>query len=63
MEKKMQPGKPMEIPVPQKREEIVPPFDPEEPFVIVPEEIPDIIPDEELNEPPPYEIEIPGEGP
>jgi hypothetical protein len=60
MAKKIKPGKP-EIPSPEKHPEIDPPFDPEEP--IIPEEAPDIIPDEDPFETPPHEIPPPGEGP
>jgi len=54
---------PIEIPMPKKQGEIVEPIDPEEPL-IVPEEIPDFIPDrEEPFENPPYELPPLGEGP
>lgn len=62
MPKKKQPGKPSEIPKPEKHPEVIPPADPEEPLT-VPEEDPEIIPDEEPFEPPPYEVPEPGEGP
>ena len=62
MGKHRQPDIPVEIPTPGKHEEIVMPIDPEVPLVI-PEEDPDIIPDEETFEPLPYELPIPGEGP
>lgn len=52
---------PFEIPSPGIIPEIEPPFDPEEPFV--PEEDPDLIPDEDPFETPPYEVPPPGEGP
>ena len=61
MPKKIKPDKPFEIPSPQKHPEINPVIDPEEP--IVPMEDPDIIPDEDPFETPPYEIPPPGEGP
>lgn len=62
MEKKKLPGKPIEIPAPDKHPEIIQPFDPEDP--IIPIEDPDIIPDEDPFEtPPPYEIPPPGESP
>ena len=61
MPKKIKPDKPFEIPSPQKQPEINPVVDPEEP--IVPIEDPDIIPDEDPFETPPYEIPPPGEGP
>jgi len=55
------PGQPIEIPSPAKHPEIRLPVDPEEP--VVPVEDPDIIPDEDPFENPPYEIPEPGEGP
>ncbi|MBL0358230.1 MAG: hypothetical protein IPP72_15775 [Chitinophagaceae bacterium] len=61
MPKKIQPGKPAEMPPPVKHPEYVPPADPEEP--LVPEEEPGIIPDEDPFETPPYELPEPGEGP
>ena len=61
MAKKEQPGKPFEIPLPEKNPEINLPADPEEP--IIPEENPDIIPDENPFETPAYEIPPPAEGP
>ena len=61
MPKKKQPGRPFEIPSPEKNPEINPPADPEEP--IIPEEDPDIIPDEDPFKTPPYEIPPPAEGP
>lgn len=63
MEKKIQPGPPVEFPPPEKRAEIVPIIDPEVPLIIVPEEIPDLIPDDEPFETPPYELPPLGEGP
>ena len=62
MGKYKQPDKPVEIPKLDKHPEIVMPIDPEEPFVI-PEEDPDLIPDETIFDEPPYELPIPGEGP
>ena len=61
MPKKIKPDKPFEIPSPQKHPEINPVIDPEEP--IAPIEDPDVIPDEDPFETPPYEIPPPGEGP
>ena len=61
MAKKKEPGKPFEIPSPEKHPEIELPADPEEP--IIPEEDPDIIPDEDPFKTPPYEIPPPAEGP
>ena len=61
MSKKKKTGKPSDFPSPEKKPEIIPPFDPEEPFV--PEENPDIEPDENPFETPPYEIPPPGESP
>jgi hypothetical protein len=64
MEKKTQPVKPDKVPTPPvKRETIEPIIDPEEPLIIVPEEAPDLIPDDEPFETPPYEIPPLGEGP
>jgi hypothetical protein len=62
MAKKITPATPLEIPDPDKFPETNPPFDPEEP--VIPDEDPDIIPDEDpFENPPPYEIPEPGEGP
>lgn len=62
MSTKKQPGKPLEIPPPEKNPERVPPFDPEDP--VLPAEDPEIIPDEDPFEtPPPFEIPPPAEGP
>lgn len=61
MEKKKIPGKPIEIPSPDNHPEIIQPFDPEDP--VMPIEDPDIIPDEDPYETPPYEIPPPGESP
>ncbi len=61
MPTKKKPGMPSEIPAPHKQPDISEPTDPEEP--IIPKEDPDIIPDEEPFETPPYEIPQPGEGP
>jgi hypothetical protein len=58
---KKQPYKPTKIPPPAGLEEINPLVDPED--LIVPEEDPDIIPDEDPFENPPYEAPEPGEGP
>jgi len=61
MAKKIKPDKPLEIPSPEGKPEIDPIIDPEEP--LIPTENPDIIPDEDPFETPPYEIPPPGEGP
>lgn len=61
MPKEKQPTKPAEINPPGKLPEIAPPVDPEDP--VIPVEDPDIIPDEDPFENPPYEIPQPGEGP
>lgn len=62
MHKKIQPGKPVEVPLPKKTPEILPDYIPEDP--IIPEEDPEIIPDEDpFENPPPFEIPEPGEGP
>lgn len=61
MPKKIVPGQPVEYPSPGKHPEIQEPVDPEEP--IIPEEDPDIIPDEDPFENPPYEVPPPAEGP
>ena len=62
MAKKIHPVTPVEIPIPNTFPETAPPFDPETP--VIPEEDPDIIPDEDPFENPlPYEIPEPGEGP
>jgi len=56
MKKKIQPDKPVEIPPPYRKEVMVPPIGPEGPLV-VPEEIPDLIPDKEAPiETPPNEM-------
>lgn len=61
MTKKSDPGIPGKKPVPATVPEIEQPLDPEEP--IIPEEDPDIIPDEDPYENPPYEVPPPAEGP
>ena len=61
MPKKEQPGKPFEIPLPEKLPEIELPVDPEDP--IIPMEDPDIIPDENPFITPPDEMPAPAEGP
>ena len=61
MEKKMKRKEPSRLPLPEKRPKIILPDDPEEP--IITEEDPDIIPDEDTVELPPYETPEPGEGP
>jgi hypothetical protein len=54
--------KPVEMPPSLKKREIEPPVDPEEP--VISEEGPGIIPDEDpFENPPPFEIPEPGEGP
>ena len=58
MTKKIQPVQP-EVPSPDAHPEIHTPSDPGEPAI--PEEGPDIIPDEEAFERPPYEFPPPGE--
>ncbi|HMU46833.1 MAG TPA: hypothetical protein PKC72_10720 [Chitinophagaceae bacterium] len=50
-----------EIPDPVKMPEKEKPVDPEEP--LIPEEDPDILPEEDPFENPPYEMPAPGEGP
>ncbi|WP_460551083.1 hypothetical protein [Ferruginibacter profundus] len=55
------PVKPVEIPVPKEKPEIELPIDPEAP--LIPEEDPDIIPEENPFETPPFELPEPGEGP
>jgi len=55
-------GKPSEFTNPDEHEEIIVPLDPEDP-IVVPEDDPDLIHDEEAYEPPPYEMPVPGEGP
>jgi hypothetical protein len=62
MAKKKDPGIPVEKPAPSKAPDIEQPFDPEEP-ILPPEEDPDIIPDEDPFETPPYEVPPPAEGP
>ncbi len=61
MPAKKQQINPIEIPLPGKHPEIELPVDPEE--AIIPVEDPDMIPDENPFESPPYEIPEPGEGP
>ena len=62
MPKKKQPNKLPEVPGPETKTEIKP-VDPEEPLD-VPGEDPDKIPDEDpFENPPPYEVPLPGEGP
>jgi hypothetical protein len=58
--KKQSPG-PAEIPAKKSSPKIKPGEEPEYP--VLPEEEPDIIPDEDPFETPPYEIPEPGEGP
>ena len=61
MAKKITPDKPVEIPKPLVIPEWDSPVDPDEP--VIPLEDPEIIPDEDPFENPPYEIPEPGEGP
>jgi hypothetical protein len=61
MPTKKQPGKPIETPPPGKNPEIIQPLDPEEP--IIPEDDPDMIPDEDPFVTPPFEVPPPAEGP
>ena len=50
-----------EVKPPEKTVEVPEPIDPEEP--LLPDEGPDVIPDEEPFETPPYEVPPPAEGP
>jgi hypothetical protein len=62
MAKKKTPKKRSEMPARKKYIEMMPIIDPEE--AIIPEEIPDIIPEENpFENPEPYELPEPGEGP
>lgn len=62
MSKKIIPKKVPEVPARKKNIEVEPIIDPEE--AIIPEEIPDIIPEENpFENPNPYELPEPGEGP
>ncbi|MBI5372010.1 MAG: hypothetical protein HZA79_08285 [Sphingobacteriales bacterium] len=61
MAKKITPDKIPDTPYPGKRPETIPSIDPEEP--LNPEEDPDIIPDPEEEEIPPFDEPVPGEGP
>jgi hypothetical protein len=62
MAKKKIPKKRTEVPSRKKYIEVTPTIDPEE--AIIPEEIPDIIPEENpFENPEPYELPEPGEGP
>lgn len=63
MEKKILPETPIEITWPGKQPEIERPLDPEEPLVTPPELEPELVPDEDPFETPPYEIPSPAEGP
>lgn len=63
MEKKMQPDSPRKIAWPGKSPEIERPSDPEEPLVTPPEQGPELVPDEDPFETPPFEMPVPGEGP
>lgn len=55
MEKTKQPGQPIEIPVPDKHEEIIIPINPEEP-INIPQELPNITPEGEPFVTPPFEM-------
>jgi hypothetical protein len=62
MPKKKITKEPTEVPARKKSIEVEPIFDPDE--AIIPEEIPDIIPEENpFENPEPYELPEPGEGP
>jgi hypothetical protein len=61
MPKKVNPSTPVEVPKPEPEPVIYPDDIPDMP--LPPEELPDIIPDEEPFITPPYEIPEPGEGP
>lgn len=61
MATKKTPERPNEFPAPDKHPEIIQPIDPEDP--VMPIEDPEIIPDEDPFETPPYEIPPPGESP
>ena len=61
MPKKLKPISPIEIPSPDKNREYDPDYIPEIP--VLPVEEPDLIPDEDPFETPPYELPEPGEGP
>ena len=61
MQKSKTPIKLPEIEPPEKTVEVPNPIDPEEP--LLPNEDPDIIPEEEPFETPPYEVPPPAEGP
>ena len=59
--KKKIPDKAIEIPTPKKEPDITVPIDPEGPSI--PNEDPEIIPEENPFETPPFEVPKPGEGP
>ena len=61
METKKQSIKPIQLPSLEKHLKIIPPVDPEE--LIMPEEDPEIIPDEDPFENSSYEEPVAGEGP
>jgi hypothetical protein len=61
MQKSKTPSKSPEVEPPEKTVEVPKPIDPEEP--LLPDEDPDIIPEEEPFENPPYEVPPPAEGP
>ena len=61
MAAKQQPGKVVEIPSPVKHHPVIPPINPEE--LVIPEDDPDKIPDEDPFETPAYESPAPAEGP
>ncbi len=61
MAKKLKKDQPFEIPSPEKQPEIIPHIDPEEPSI--PNEDPDVKPEEDPFVAPPYEIPLPGGAP
>lgn len=61
MPDKKKEGQPVEVPGPEKTPEIKPEVDLEYP--LLPDESPDVIPEEEPFVTPPYEVPEPGEGP
>jgi hypothetical protein len=61
MPTKQPPQKPFEMPKPAKIPEIIEPLDPDE--LIIPDEDPDFIPEENPFENPPEEMPPPAEGP
>ena len=61
MAKKIQPEEPIGVPAPRRDPEVYPEEIPETP--LLPAEEPDVIPQEDPFETPPYEVPPPGEGP